>query len=432
MGDPSVDDIAVLANPRAGRGRHRGLLPAVLDALATSGRPVRLLTASTGAEAEQACHRAVAEGVSALITIGGDGTVHRALQAVAGTGVPLGVIPAGTGNDFAAAANLPPPPPSRPRGADGTEPVAEPVAEPGAGDPLRPRGVGGAGESGDFLPSSGAGGAEVGARGFPGPRWVGGAEAQGLPGPGWAEGFFRGGRGAVGAGRARGPADGPGSGGGRHAGGRRGSGGARGAGGAAPGVPETALRAAEAIAGALRSGRDHPVDLARVTGAEGGVRWFGTVLAAGFDAVVNERANRMRWPRGPRRYDLAIVLELARLRSRHYRLVLDGVDHRFDGVLVAVGNGPSYGGGMRICPDADLCDGMLDVVTGGPMGRGALARLKPRLRQGTHVRDPRVGVHRAREVVIEADGIAGYADGERIGPLPLRIGCEPGAVRLLR
>ncbi|UQU68133.1 YegS/Rv2252/BmrU family lipid kinase [Couchioplanes caeruleus] len=295
------DDIAVLANPQAGRGRHRGLLSGIVDRLGAGGRPVRVLDARTAEDAEKLCHRAVAEGVTALVAVGGDGTLHRALQAVAGTPAGFGVVPAGTGNDFAAAV----------------------------------------------------------------------------------------------------------------------------------GVPSDPLQAAEAIAAALRAGRDRAVDLARVTTAAGDVRWFAAVLAAGFDAVVNERANRMRWPRGPRRYDLAIMLEMARLRARPYTLEIDGADHSFTGVLVAVGNCPSYGGGMRICPDADPGDGLLDVVIAGRLGRGALVRLKPRLRRGTHVSDPRVHSFRARRVRIDAPGIVGYADGERIAALPLDVGCEPGAVRLL-
>jgi diacylglycerol kinase (ATP) len=139
----------------------------------------------------------------------------------------------------------------------------------------------------------------------------------------------------------------------------------------------------------------------------------------------------MRWPRGPRRYDLAIVLEMTRLRPRVYALELDGVDHGFEGVLVAIGNCESYGGGMRILPGADPADGLLDVVVAAPFGRLTMARLKPRLRRGTHVTDARVTTYRAREVRIHADGIIGYADGERIGPLPLEIRCVPGALRLL-
>jgi diacylglycerol kinase (ATP) len=200
---------------------------------------------------------------------------------------------------------------------------------------------------------------------------------------------------------------------------------------AGTGVPADPMTAATRIADAVRAGRSTPIDLARVTTAQDDVRWYGAVLAAGFDAIVNERANRMRRPRGPRRYDLAILLELARLRPRRYRLELDGVDRGFTGVLVAVGNCRSYGGGMLICPDADPADGLLDVVVGAALGRAALMRLKPRLRRGTHLSDPRVGSYRARQVRIEAPDIIGYADGERIGALPLVVSCAPGAVRLL-
>ncbi len=91
------------------------------------------------------------------------------------------------------------------------------------------------------------------------------------------------------------------------------------------GLPEEPIAAAEAVAGALREGTSRKVDLARLTDADGEVRWFGAVLAAGFDAIVNERANRMRFPKGPRRYDEAIVSELLRLRPRPFTRILDGV-----------------------------------------------------------------------------------------------------------
>ncbi|MBQ1023332.1 diacylglycerol kinase family protein [Micromonospora sp. C95] len=302
---PSVPGgpVAVLANPTAGRGRHRGLLPELLDGISAAGRPVRLLRAGSAAEAEAACRAAVAEGAGALVAVGGDGTVHRAMQAVAGTSVPFGPVPAGTGNDFAVETGFP--------------------ADPRA--------------------------------------------------------------------------------------------------------------AVEIIATALRERRSRPVDLARMTGADGTVRWYGAVLAAGFDAIVNERANRMRWPRGPRRYDLAILVELARLRPRRYTLVLDGERIEVDAVLVAVGNGASYGGGMRICPDADPTDGLLDVVVGGRFDRRTLIRVKPRIYAGTHVTHPLVHTHRARTVALAAaEGITTYADGERSLPLPLTVTATPAALHLLR
>ncbi|MFG1678251.1 diacylglycerol kinase [Micromonospora sp. NPDC049282] len=294
--------VAVLANPTAGRGRHRGLLPEILARLGRAGRPVELLRARTPQEAEAACHAAVAGGAGALVAVGGDGTVHRAMQAVAGTAVPFGPVPAGTGNDFAVETGFP--------------------AEPRA--------------------------------------------------------------------------------------------------------------AVEVITDALAAGRSRPVDLARLSRPGGDDRWYGAVLAAGFDAIVNERANRMRWPRGPRRYDLAILAELARLRPRRYRLTLDGVPHEVDAVLVAVGNAASYGGGMRICPDADPTDGLLDVVVGGRFDRRTLMRVKPRIYRGTHVTHPLVRAYRARTVELAAEGITTYADGERAFALPVTVTAVPAALRLLR
>ena len=197
------------------------------------------------------------------------------------------------------------------------------------------------------------------------------------------------------------------------------------------GLPTEPVAAARAIADALTTGRRRRIDLARMVPAVGPPRWFGGVLGAGFDAIVNDRANRMRYPRGPRRYDLAIVAELIRLKPRTYTMRLDGVEHRFDGVLVAIGNTASYGGGMRICPAADATDGLLDIVTAGPISRTTLVRIKPRVYAGTHLSHPMVTSYRGRVVELEAEGITAYVDGERTSPLPVTVSAVPGALTLL-
>ncbi len=293
--------VAVLTNPAAGRGRYAGLLPQILTRLGAAGHPVHVVQAGSAAEAPTAVRAVVDAGAAAVVAVGGDGTVHLALQAVAGRGVPFGVVPAGTGNDFATALGLP------------TDPLA----------------------------------------------------------------------------------------------------------------------AAGAIAAALAAGETRPIDAAQVSTPDGRTRWYAAVLGAGFDAIVNERANRMRWPRGPLRYDLAIFVELLRLRARRYTLRLDGVAYQTGAVLVAVGNTDSYGGGMRICPAADPTDGLLDIVVAARMGRLRLLSLKPRLRRGTHVGNRRVSTFRAGTVEIAAAGIVAYADGERTFALPVTITCVPGAIRLL-
>jgi diacylglycerol kinase (ATP) len=181
------------------------------------------------------------------------------------------------------------------------------------------------------------------------------------------------------------------------------------------------------IADALKCGRVRDIDLGRV-----GDRWFGAVLASGFDSRVNDRGNRMRLPLGRFKYDLAIVAELAAFRPLPYRITLDGGEVReVEATLVAVGNGPSYGGGMRICPGADLTDGLFDVTVVGECSRATLLRVFPRVYRGTHVGHPAITVLRAASVELAAEQVTGYADGEPVGPLPLTARCVPGALRVV-
>ncbi|GHD24200.1 hypothetical protein GCM10010313_60700 [Streptomyces violarus] len=181
------------------------------------------------------------------------------------------------------------------------------------------------------------------------------------------------------------------------------------------------------IADALKCGRIRDIDLGQV-----GDRWFGTVLASGFDSRVNDRGNRMRWPAGRFKYDLAMIAELAAFRPVPYRIRLDdGEVREVEATLVAVGNGSSYGGGMRICPGADLTDGLFDITVVGDCSRTTLLRVFPRVYRGTHAEHPAVTVLRAARVEIAAEGITGYADGEPLGALPLSARCVRGGVRVV-
>ena len=289
--------VTVLTNPTAGKGRAVAAGAAVTARLRAAGVQVAEIVGRDADEAADLARASVDGGADgapdALVAVGGDGLVHLAVQAVAGTGVPLGVVASGTGNDVARYFDLP---------------RRDPVA-----------------------------------------------------------------------------------------------------------ATERILR-----------GRVRTVDLAR-----SGTRRFVTVLAAGFDAVVNERANAMSWPRGQMRYNLATVAVLRTFRPIPYTLELDGRARTVEAMLVAVGNGPSFGGGLRITEGAVLDDGMLDVVIIKPMSKAGLVRTYPKLFRGTHVTHPQYEHHRVRSVTVAAPGIVTYADGERFGALPLTVECEPGALRVL-
>ena len=152
--------------------------------------------------------------------------------------------------------------------------------------------------------------------------------------------------------------------------------------------------------------------------------YFGAVLSSGFDSVVNERANRMKWPKGPAKYNVAIALELPKFEPIEFKIFADEKILEVAAMLIAIGNGRSYGGGMQVCPDADLHDGLFDIMILHPVSTLEFIKVFPTVYKGTHVEHPQVEVIRAKAIRIESSAVA-YADGERIGQLPVQVESLP-------
>lgn len=289
--------VAVVANPAAGHGRGRRLLAAVLARLEGAGVSVAAHLPVHPEDAARACAEAVADGHDALVVVGGDGTVHIGVNACAGSGVPLGIVPAGTGNDFARAVGIP-------------------------------------------------------------RRW------------------------------------------------------------------------ADAVDTVL-GGRTTSVDLMEVTDAAGEQCFVGSVVSTGFDERVGRRAEALPVNLGAPSYAWGVLAELARFRPQRYRLTLaDGV-REFDAILVAVANAGFIGGGIRIAPDYDVADGLLDVTIVHPVPRRTLLRLFPSLFSGTFVRDPAVERLRVPTIVVDGPDMLASADGEPLGSVPLACAARPGALDVL-
>ena len=159
------------------------------------------------------------------------------------------------------------------------------------------------------------------------------------------------------------------------------------------------------------------IDLGLVDG-----EWFGAILSTGFDSIVNEKANTMQWPKGPMKYNAAIAMELPRFKPRHYEITLDDRTISTEAMLIAVSNGKSYGGGMLVCPSAQITDGYFDVMVLHPISKIEFIKVFPQVFAGTHVSHPAVEIVRSKSVRIESVAIA-YADGERIGQLPVTAEC---------
>lgn len=297
----SAQRVALVVNPTSGKGKGSSVGRAVQQKLANDGYEVLQAWGQSVQDTKDALAKVVAEGVDAVFAVGGDGTANLAVDAIAGTGTPLGLVPAGTGNDLGSALRLP---------------TNDPTA--------------------------------------------------------------------------------------------------------------SLALAVEA----LRLGRTRPIDAVKAIGPETD-RWFACVLGAGFDSVVNETANTMRWPKGPQRYNVAIARELPRFKPVEFEVTIDGKSYSGPKMLVALGNARSYGGGIQIAPNAELDDGLIDVCLLGPVGLVDFVRTLPKARTGKHIGHPQVQIVRGREVTLRSEGLIAYADGERFGPLPMTCTSVPGALRLL-
>lgn len=176
---------------------------------------------------------------------------------------------------------------------------------------------------------------------------------------------------------------------------------------------------------ALAAGRDRRVDLGRA-----GSRYFVNIAGVGFDAeVAAELYRRPKRLPGFLPYVIGAVTMLARYAPTPVEFDLDGVLHQQRVLLLAVGNARYYGGGMMLCPDALLDDGLFDVCVGGDLGKLETLGLLLKVFKGAHVGHPRVAMYRARTVEVRSPApLWVHADGEIIGRVPVAFTCLPGAL----
>lgn len=183
----------------------------------------------------------------------------------------------------------------------------------------------------------------------------------------------------------------------------------------------------------LRNGAPVNMDMGTIESKDGSTRRFAGIASCGFDAQVNERANTYRGPTGTLKYLVALAVELVKLNSREFVFSTDGgVKQTGRFTLIAVGNTPSYGGGLKICPTADAFDQNFEVTYVDRVTRRLLARVLPKVFWGGHTKHRQVTQSVAQQIEIGGDQFPVYADGEKVGYGPVMITLHPGAMRVWR
>ena len=183
----------------------------------------------------------------------------------------------------------------------------------------------------------------------------------------------------------------------------------------------------EGAAAVLADGEERRLDLGTVDG-----RPFVCIASVGFDSAVQERVMRTKLRIGALVYPAAAVATVAGWRHATFEIDVDGRKRSLRGWSVVTANTRSYGGGMRVAPDAVPDDGLLDVVTLAELSKWRFLRTFPKVFRGTHVAEPEVDICRARTIRVSADrAFRVFADGDPIGALPCEIGVLPGALRIL-
>jgi YegS/Rv2252/BmrU family lipid kinase len=185
--------------------------------------------------------------------------------------------------------------------------------------------------------------------------------------------------------------------------------------------------AVEDAVATLATGTTREIDVGEVDG-----RRFLCIASCGFDSDANRIANETRLLKGHLVYAYAALRALIAWHPATFTLTLDGERRVVRGYSVAVANSKAYGGGMFIAPDAELDDGLLDVVATAEVGKLRFLRGLPSVFKGTHVEKEEVSVFRAAEVRVEADRpFAVYADGDHLADLPVSVRLLPRALSVI-
>jgi YegS/Rv2252/BmrU family lipid kinase len=187
-----------------------------------------------------------------------------------------------------------------------------------------------------------------------------------------------------------------------------------------PSEPESAVAT-------LFSGHSRRIDVGEANGKP-----FLGIVSVGFDSECNRLANEVKLIRSNLVYVYSLFRTLAGWKPARFTLRVDDERTRFTGYSVSVANNSTFGGGMRIAPDADLEDGLFDIVAVGDVGKLRYLANLPKVFKGTHIDEDEIRVFRASHLELSASRpFPVYADGEHLTDLPVSLRILPRALSVL-
>lgn len=148
--------------------------------------------------------------------------------------------------------------------------------------------------------------------------------------------------------------------------------------------------------------------------------YYLCIAGSGFDSEVNDLANNTKYPiKGPSKYTYSVYKTLITFKSKEFTVTYNGNKRKINGMMIASANLPSYGGGMKITPDASPTDGLLDICIIKRMSKIHFIKVFPKVFEGKHTDDPKVEIFRTKEMKLESNyDFSVFADGEYICKLP--------------
>ena len=189
------------------------------------------------------------------------------------------------------------------------------------------------------------------------------------------------------------------------------------------GIPDDPLGAVSVLA----AGESRHIDV----GEANGKRFLG-IVSVGFDSECNRLANEVTIVRSNLVYVYSLFRTLLTWRPARFTIRSESERIRTSGYSISVANNSTFGGGMRIAPEAELDDGLLDVITVGEVGKLRFVANLRKVFNGTHIDDEQVSMFRASRVEITASRpFPVYADGEHLTELPVSVRVLPRALSVL-